>query len=164
MLLLSQVLPAFLFSIVIANFTLKDINSKDVTLDSLLVKGPVVLEFWATYCTPCVKQLNCFNIMKAEFDTSTAIPESIKISFVGIAEDGPGSRKNVIPVVKEKKWNFIIVYDDNKKMMKAYQVDAIPQTFVIGKNREVVYHHVGYKKGDEKIIREKVLAYIKRLG
>jgi len=154
---------SFLIGIIASNYTLKDINGKNVTLDSLLTKGPVLMEFWATWCKPCMKQLDCFKKIKTETDSLKIGGDSIIVSFVGIAEDGPSSKKNVIPVVKKQGWNFVILYDENKMVQQKYQVDAIPQSFLLGKNREIIYHHVGYKKGDEVVLRDTLVAYLKNL-
>ncbi len=137
----------FLILAQIPSFTLQDVNKNEVVLDSLLVKGPVVIDFWATWCKPCMKSLDFFKKLGEEFDS---------VTFIGINEDGPRSRKKVPLIIKSHKWDFLILYDNNKKAMKLLQVQAIPHLFVIGKGREILYQHMGFKKKHEKILFEKL--------
>ena len=134
------------------SFTLKDLDNNEVVLDSLLKKGPVVLEFWATWCKYCIKQLNSFKELNEKFEN---------VTFVGINEDGPRTQRKVPLVVKSWEWEFLILYDDNQKILKLFQVQALPHTFIIGKNREILYQHIGYRKKDEEQIAKKLLSILK---
>jgi peroxiredoxin len=128
-------------------FTLSDLKGNEVSLDSLLTQGPVVLGFWATWCKPCIKELDFWRKLRHEFDS---------ITFVGINEDGPRSRKKVPIIVKSHNWKFLVLFDDNKKVMKLYQVKAIPHTFIIGKGRKILFQHIGFTKKYEKSLYQKL--------
>jgi thiol-disulfide isomerase/thioredoxin len=139
-----------LFFLIIAqapSFTLLDMDRKEVVLDSLLMNGPVAIDFWATWCKPCMKGLDSWNGLLKDFE---------KITFVGINEDGPRTRRKVPLTVASHKWKFMILLDDNQKVMKLFQVRAIPHAFVIGKDREILYEHIGFKKTDEELFRKKL--------
>jgi thiol-disulfide isomerase/thioredoxin len=139
-----------LFFLIIAqapSFTLLDMNRKEVALDSLLKNGPVVIDFWATWCKPCMKGLDSWNELIGDFE---------EIAFVAINEDGPRTQRKVPLTVRSHKWEFVILLDDNQKVMKLFQVRAIPHVFVIGKEREILYEHMGFSKKDEELFRKKL--------
>lgn len=129
------------------SFSLKDLDRNEVVLDSLLNKGPVVVEFWATWCKACVKQMDAFNKIIERFEG---------VTFIGITEDGPRTQRKVSLMVKSRKWKQLILYDNNQKVMKLFQVKAIPQTFIIGKNKKILYRHIGYKKKDVELFVKKL--------
>lgn len=132
------------------SFNLLDLDKDEVFLDSLLTKGPVVLSFWATWCKPCLKELDAFNELELEFDS---------VTFVAINEDGPRTQKKVPSFVKSRGWDsLLILIDSNRKAIELFQVEAIPHTFIIDTERNILYHHIGYRKGDEETVREKLLA------
>ncbi len=137
----------FLILAKVSSFTLEDIDKNEVVLDSLLKKGPVIIDFWATWCKPCIKSLDTFKKLGEEFDS---------VTFIGINEDGPRSRKKAPLIVKSHKWDFLILYDNNRKAMKLFQVQAIPHLFVIGKGGEILYQRVGFKKKHEKVLFKKL--------
>ncbi|MDD5530712.1 MAG: TlpA disulfide reductase family protein [bacterium] len=134
------------------NFSIPSIEGKTVVLDSLVQNGYVVVDFWGTWCKPCIKSLDTFNKMCDEFK---------KVTFLGINENPAYSRNEVKSVVKLHKWKFLILCDENKKVTEALQVKAIPHAFIIGPGRKIVYDHVGYKKGDEQLIRKKLIELLK---
>ena len=45
--------------------------------------------------------------------------------------------------------------------MKLFQIRAIPHSFIIGKGRKILYHHRGFKKKDEEILRKKLKSLLK---
>jgi len=75
------------------DFRLPDLNGKQISLTSLLGKGPIILDFWATWCKPCVKYLprlqNIYDKYKKE-----------NLVVVGINEDGPRNWAKINPFVK----------------------------------------------------------------
>ncbi|MBI4722627.1 MAG: TlpA family protein disulfide reductase [Candidatus Stahlbacteria bacterium] len=129
------------------NFSLRSLDNDIVVLDSLTSKGIVVVEFWATWCKCCVQELDVWKKLSKEFKD---------VTFVAINEDGPRTRAKVPLMVKAHKWEFLILYDENKKVMTQFQVQPIPHTFIVGKNRELLYQHIGFAKKDEEILRQKL--------
>lgn len=127
------------------NFTLKDINGNDVSLSDF--RGSVVLlDFWATWCPPCV----------------TAIPELAELhnkykekgfEVIGISMDhSVGDTKSF---VSEEKVPYTILMSSDK-VEKQYGVTTIPVTFLIDKSGKVVKKHLGFAPGVGKQIEKEV--------
>lgn len=136
------------------NFKLEDINSKTIELNELIGKGPVVICFWATWCKPCVDELNEYKKLYEEIDNKT-------ITFVAVSIDDERSMSKVEPFVKRNKLPFITLFDSNKDVARKFSVQSVPYTFVLDKDGKIVYNHSGYKKGDEIKIKEKLIELLK---
>ncbi len=134
-------------------FTLKDISGVEVTLESLLVKGPVYMECWDLPCVNCI----------AELDALLPIYDSLKdrgLQIVALSVDKPADEARVKAFVKAKKWPYIVLLDQQQKVKSAYGIIIKPTAFLINMEGKIVYTHIGYKKGDEKRIKEEFLKWL----
>ena len=132
------------------DFSLKDLSGKMVSLSDLLESGPVVLDFWATWCGPCVKELPHIQSLHEEFSHKG-------ITIVGISEDGTKTVSKVKPFVKTRRYTFPVLLDTNQKVMRMFKISSIPYVCIIDTTGELYYSHLGYKPGDEKELRNKIL-------
>ena len=118
------------------SFTLQDLNGKQVSLSDF--KGKVViLDFWATWCPPCVKEIPHFIALYEQYkDQGFAI--------VGISVDREGI--NVVKSFARKyQVNYPILMTDGQ-VDKAYGgIPSIPTTFVIDSAGNIRQKYVGYR-------------------
>ncbi len=129
------------------NFTLKDINNKDVKLSSL--KGKVVLlDFWATWCGPCKLEIPWF----VEFQNKYGAQG---LQVVGVSVDD--TLDKLKPYVASMKMNYIVLqglgHDD---MQDAFgPIWGIPVTVVISRDGRICAKHTGMssKESFEKEIK-----------
>lgn len=131
------------------DFTLKDIAGEEVTLSGLLKNGPVYLECWDLPCRNCI----------AELDALLPVHDSLKeqgLQIVALSVDKPSDEARVKAFVKSKKWPYIVLLDQDQKVKKAYNIIIKPTAVLINMKGEIVYTHIGYKKGDEKKIAEEI--------
>jgi thiol-disulfide isomerase/thioredoxin len=109
-----------------------DLAGKPVSLDEY--KGKVVLlDFWATWCGPCVGELP--NVIAAY---NKYHPKGFDV--VGISLDQPDSRAKLTSFIKEKNMPWRQIYDGKfwqAANAKAYGVQAIPFTLLIGKDGKI---------------------------
>jgi peroxiredoxin len=118
------------------SFTLQDLNGKTVSLSDF--KGKVVvLDFWATWCPPCVKEIPHFIELHEQYKDKG-------FAMVGISLDSEG-----ISVVKSftRKYrvNYPILMTDGQ-VDKAYgDITSIPTTFVIDSAGNIRQKYVGYR-------------------
>jgi len=131
------------------DFRLPDLKGKQVTFKSLLGKGPIVLDFWATWCKPCVKYLPKLQKIYDKYKGDGLI-------VVGINEDGPRNRAKINPFVKSKRINFPILIDANSQVMRNYRIMGLPATIIISPDGKIYKVHKSYKPGDEKILEKEI--------
>lgn len=117
------------------NFTLKDMNDRDVRLSDL--KGKVILlDFWATWCGPCKVEIPWF----AEFQEKYG-PAGLQV--VGISVDD--THEQLVPYVTQLKMNYTVLqglgHDD---VQDAYgPLWGIPVTVLISRDGRICAKHVG---------------------
>lgn len=135
------------------DFTGKGIDGKTYALKDLLGKGPVLVNFWATWCGPCMKEL----------------PEVQKIwerhrekgfSFVTVAYDDSKSVAKVEPMAKSRGFKFPVILDPDHSISNKYNVRNCPTTYLLDRQGKIVEFAIGYNPGDEKKLEEKIVALL----
>ncbi len=118
------------------SFTLQDLNGKQVSLSDF--KGKVViLDFWATWCPPCVKEIPHFIELHEQY-------KDRGFAMVGISLDHQGISV-VKSFVQKNQVNYPILMTDGR-VDKAYGgITSIPTTFVIDSAGNIRQKYVGYR-------------------
>ncbi len=109
-----------------------------------------VISFWATWCSPCKKELDAISEVYEEWD------ELYNAELVAISVDNARSSAKVGPMVAQKGWDYQIYLDPNQDLQKALNFQTVPQTFIIDEEGVIVYEHSGYVPGDEYELEEKL--------
>ena len=109
------------------DLTLRDLSGVEQSLAAL--KGRIViLNFWATYCIPCRKEMPDLAAIQNEFG-------ALGVQVIGVSTDDPESRNKVVQFVKETKINFPIWLGGSMDHMYRFGLGgALPGTVVIGKD------------------------------
>lgn len=116
------------------NFKLKDIDGKDVKLSDY--KGKVVIvDFWATWCVPCKKEIPDFIDLQNKYKNQG-------FTFIGISVDEDGA-KVVKPFYKEMKMNYPVVLMDDKIQEQFGGIRGYPTTFLIDQNGKIIKKYFG---------------------
>ncbi len=133
--LFALVLQAPLFAQTVAPpWELKDVDGKTVKLSDF--KGKVVvLNFWATWCPPCLAEIPSFMKLQDAYSKQG-------VTFVGISVD-QGGPQVVANFVKKKKINYPIVLGDPDIAEKYAATDGIPDTFVIDRKGNITASFMG---------------------
>jgi len=132
--------------------TLKNLDGKDVQAADLSNDGkPMLICFWATWCSPCKKELNTYADYYEEWQKETGV----KIYAVTI--DDQRTVNSVKPYVNSVSWEYEILSDVNKTFSQAMGVNSPPHTFLLNGKGEIVWQHVGYTPGDEDEVHEQLL-------
>jgi peroxiredoxin len=130
------------------DFALKGLDDKVVKLSDL--KGSVVIvDFWATWCRPCVKSLPHLDALYKEKS-----PAGLKVLAVNLQQD----KDTVAAFVKKQGWTLPIVLDTEASAASNYQATAIPQTVVVGKDGKIKQIFVGGGHEDDikKLVEEEM--------
>lgn len=140
----------------IANVNVKDINEKVVNTTSFSNDGkPFVVCFWATWCHPCLEELNTMSESYADWQKETGI----KIYAVSI--DDTRTKSKVKPLVKSSEWGYEVILDENSAFKRAMGVNNPPHTFIIDTDGTILWQHAGYSQGDEETMIAKYKEIIK---
>ncbi|MEX2591203.1 MAG: TlpA disulfide reductase family protein [Anditalea sp.] len=129
----------------------KDENGKTVSLNSL--KGKVVfINFWATWCPPCIAEMPSINKLYSEFR------DNDKVMFLMVDVDN--NRAKSEKFMKKRKFN-LPVYTPAGPVPPSYLGGSIPTTLVLNKDGKVVFKHEGmsdFSNGEFKSFLTKLTA------
>lgn len=124
------------------NFVLKDMSGKDFNLASQ--KGKVVLlDFWATWCGPCLIEIPWFVEFQSKYGAKG-------FSAVGISVDDPVAKLK--PFADKMKVNYPFLVGDRRDDIKEKAFGpmwGLPVTFVIGRDGKICKKHVGLSSKDQ---------------
>ena len=127
-------------------FSLKDVNGRTVTLASL--KGKVVLlNFWATWCPPCLSEMPKFNALYKEM-------KGRGLEIVAISADR--SADYLKDYISKNSLEFKVLYDEDRSVLKRYKVFSMPTTFLIDKNGVIVEKFFGEYDWTDREITQKI--------
>lgn len=114
-------------------FTLKDVNGRNVSIASL--RGQVVLiNFWATWCPPCRAEMPSMNRLYREY-------KGKGLEILAISTDNSASK--VKDYISKNSLAFQVLMDDNIKVARQYKVFSLPTTFLIDRNGIIVDRFLG---------------------
>lgn len=137
-------------------FSLTNLKGETVSLASLKGKT-VILDYWATWCGPCVASFPGMQKAMAKYATNP----NVVFLFVNTWQTEDNREKLVTDFLAEKKYNFNVLYDtknakDPSKfdVVSAYKVDGIPTKFIIDGSGNIRFKAVGFSGSDDSVVKE----------
>jgi len=119
------------------DFTGELIDGTSITLSELQGK-PVIINFWATWCGPCVKEMPAFERLKDDFG------DKIGIIAVNCGDDA----ETVKDFVEENGYTFPVVLDEEYSISMLYPTNSIPYTVVLDAEGKVTHISTGALDAD----------------
>ena len=132
----------------------KSLDGKTVNLKDYAANGKItVISFWATWCSPCKKELDAIADLYPDWQ------KKYDVELLAITIDTPRALASKVPgIVEAKSWEYEVLSDQNQELQKALDFQTVPQTFIIDKEGNIVYDHAGYTPGDEYELEDKIKA------
>lgn len=111
---------------------------------------PIIISFWATWCSPCKKELNAIAEVYEDWQEETGV------KLVAISIDDARNMAKVRPYVDGQAWEYDVYLDPNADFKRAMNVNNVPHTFLIDGKGHIVWQHNSYSPGDEEELYELV--------
>jgi peroxiredoxin len=108
------------------NFTLKTLDGKDISLSQFRGRK-VILNFWASWCTPCKIELPHF---QAVWDKYSSGGDVMILTVAGSQSEVDVLRS----YISSNSFNFIVCLDSNDNVFNGYQINSIPKTYFLDKS------------------------------
>jgi len=132
----------------IKSVDIKDINGANFNTSEIANDGPIIIDFWATWCKPCIKELMTID------DYYTDWQDETNVKIYAISVDDAKSTAKVAPFVNGKAWEYEVLLDPNGDFKRAMGVINVPHTFIFDKDGKLVWQHTSFNDGDEEEIYE----------
>ncbi len=131
-------------------FTLAGLDGKKVSLEELKGKT-VIIDFWATWCGPCKVS---FPGMQKAVDKFANDP-NVKFLFINTWENNvDDKKKNAEDFIKQNKYTFHVLLDNDNKVIESYKVSGIPTKFIIDKDGNIRFKSVGFDGNTDGLVEE----------
>ena len=128
----------------IPSVVLKKLDGTKVNSSTFTNGGkPMIIDFWATWCKPCKKELDAIAEVYEEWQEETGV------KLIAISIDDARSSAKVVTDVKAKGWTYEVYIDENQDFKRAMNVNNVPHTFLVNGQGEIVWSHNSYAEGDE---------------
>ncbi|MCG6550909.1 MAG: TlpA family protein disulfide reductase [Candidatus Magnetominusculus sp. LBB02] len=129
------------------NFTLKTLDGKDFSFSTLRGKA-VLINFWATWCQPCVDELPSMNKLYLKYKQ-----QGFEVVAVGL-DNSPAKVKKF---VANNPLNFTVLSDPDKRVAKKlYKVMAQPTSYLISREGKIVKKYFGGMNWSDNEIQKEI--------
>lgn len=131
--------------------SLKTLDGTPINTETLSNDGnPFIIDFFATWCKPCNRELSAIAEVYDEWKDETGV----KIFAVSI--DQAQNINKVKPLVDQNEWEYEILLDPNSEFLKALGGQMIPFVVVVDGDGNIVSKHSGYTDGAENELIQEV--------
>lgn len=132
------------------DFTVYDENGNPVDFSDFAGK-PVVINFWATWCGYCVKEMPAFEKAANEFG------EKVAFMMINVTDGYQETKEDAMAFIEEKGYTFPVYYDTDLSAAKVYGASSLPATAFINSKGELVYGQLGM------LSEETLYSYIEKI-
>jgi peroxiredoxin len=131
--------------------TVQTLEGKSIDAATLTNDGkPMVVSFWATWCKPCINELNAMAEHYEELRDETGV------NLIAVSIDDSRTSPKVGPFVAGQGWDYTVVLDPNSDLRRAMGVNNVPHTFLLNAAGEVVWQANKYVPGEEEVLISEV--------
>jgi peroxiredoxin len=127
----------------IPEISIKDLNGKSIALNTITDGSPLVICFFATWCKPCLIELNAIAEEYEDWQDES------DFKLVAISVDDSKSNAKLKSMVNGNDWPFEVYADSNSDLKRALNINSIPHAIIVNAKGEVVYEKTSYTVGAE---------------
>lgn len=128
----------------IPSATVKTIDGRDFNTANIQNDGkPIILSFWALWCTPCMRELTAIAEDYEDWVEETGV------KLIAVSIDDARSTLRVLPTVQGRNWDYEVLLDANSDFRRAMNVNQIPHNFIINGKGEIVWQHTSFSEGSQ---------------
>ncbi len=115
--------------------------------------GPVLLDFWATWCKPCLEAVPGLRSLHESLGERG-------LTVIGVSVDGPRNFSKVRPFMSRMRITYPVALDRDGSLQRFFQVVAVPTTVLLDAEGRVVRVQQGFRPGEEKELEAAVRALL----
>jgi len=119
-----------------------DLEGTDHALADALENGPVILDFWATWCAPCKKAMPAYAALQKKYADEG-------LQLWAVSWDRGKATAKIPGYFETKGFEFPALLDPDQEHGRALGVRMLPTTFLIAPDGSIAWKHTGYASGDE---------------
>lgn len=123
------------------SFRVRSLAAEKLELERLRAKGPVLLDFWATWCRPCVASLPEIEALHRRFAARG-------LTVIGVSIDGPRNFAKVRPFASRLGLTFPIVLDEDGSLQEGFRVLAAPTSILVARDGTILRVRQGFLPGE----------------
>ena len=138
----------------VPNFLLKDIKHQMQSYENLKGEKLTLIDFWATWCKPCIKAIPELNEIYKEYKEKG-------VNVIGVNCDGPRSISKVEPMSKALDIEYPVLLDIDSELRIDLDVNYYPTLVMVNQKNEIVWIHEGYGHGDDKLIKQQIEKHLR---
>ena len=133
----------------IPDLRLKLLNGQKITIHELLKDGPLMIDFWATWCKPCKKVMKYLDQYHQDY-----ADQGFKVLMIN--QDTPRSLGKVKSYIRSQNHQFFVGLDPNQKIAQKLNGMVMPTLILVDKGGEIKWRHQGYIPGEEVEIEKQI--------
>ncbi len=118
--------------------------------DSFKTEKPTLVTFWATWCKPCLLELQAIS---QSYD-----PVNSNYTLIAVSIDEIRNRQRALGLAKSKNWNFEVLFDYNGDLQRSLQVFSVPNTLIFDQSGKIIHRSTNFVKGKEQTYFELINA------
>ena len=133
------------------SMVLNDIHGERINISEYGRNGKLtVFSFWATWCTPCKKELSNISYLYEDWQ------EMYDMDLVAVSIDDERNISKVQVYVDGQAWDYDVLLDTNSDLKRSLNFQTVPYIIIVDQRGNIVYSHSGYVEGDEYYLEEKL--------
>ena len=128
----------------------KTLDGEPINIQTFANNKITIVSLWATWCSPCKRQLNVIADSFAEWQ------EAYGVELVAVSTNDARTLSGVRPYVEGKAWPYTVLSDVNRDLMGALATEVLPYTVLLNQRGEIVYTMENFAPDQQDALEEAI--------